>query len=159
MGCCSQKTAALHGLALITRSDTSSSSSYLGRRPFGRQQPRWKAPTPATGRGADNGRGIHYKGIHTYIHAHRLAQLPHGLVGLLKEAAAPFPLSEMLNTFPLSQPWWETDSEENASKALGCPRKGGLCAPHKPALAMHHTEKKPFSMSSRPPKTLSFIFN
>lgn len=43
--------------------------------------------------------------IHT--HTHMLAwhcRLPHGLAGLLKEAAAPFPLSEMLNTFPLSQP-------------------------------------------------------
>lgn len=45
MGCCSQKTAALRGLALITRSNPSSSSSHLGRRPSGRQQPRWKAPT------------------------------------------------------------------------------------------------------------------
>lgn len=46
---------------------------------------------------------------HTYIHTRthtcslRRCRLPHGLVGLLKEAAAPFPLSEMLNTFPLSQ--------------------------------------------------------
>lgn len=45
--------------------------------------------------------------IRTYTHTHMLARhcrLPHGLAGLLKEAAAPFPLSEMLDTFPLSQP-------------------------------------------------------
>lgn len=47
---------------------------------------------------------------HTYIYTRthtcllQRCRLPHGLAGLLKEAAAPFPLSEMLDTFPLSQP-------------------------------------------------------
>lgn len=55
--------------------------------------------------GADNGGGIHYKGTHIHTRTHtQHCRLPHGLGGPLKEAAAPSPLSEMLDTFPLSQP-------------------------------------------------------
>lgn len=64
----------------------------------------------AAGRGADNGGVIHYKGTGTATHGHarrlqprcRCRRPPHGLAGLLKEAAAPFPLREMLDTFPPS---------------------------------------------------------
>lgn len=160
-GCWGQKIAVLQGLALITTSSPSSSSSYLGRRPASGQQPRWKVPLPRAGRGADNGGGIHYKGTHIHTRTHtQHCRLPHELGGPLKEAAAPSPLSEMLDTFPLSQPWWETDLEENASKALGCPRKGGLCAPRKPATSPCTTQRKSLlAYNSHPQKTLSFICN
>lgn len=97
---------------------------------------------------------IHYKGTHT----HSTAGCHMGWGGPLKEAAAPSPLSEMLDTFPLSQSWWETDLEENASKALGCPRKGGLCAPHKPATSPCTTQRKSLlAYNSHPQKTLFYL--
>lgn len=97
--------------------------------------------------------------LQRHTHAQH-CRLPHGLGGPLKEAAAPSPLSEMLDTFPLSQPWWETDLEENASKALGCPRKGGLCAPHKPATSACTTQRKSLlAYNAHPQKTFSFICN
>lgn len=71
-GCWGQKIAVLQGLALITTSSPSSSSSYLGRRPASGQQPRWKVPLPRAGREQTMAGGFITK-AHTYTHARTLS--------------------------------------------------------------------------------------
>lgn len=162
MGCYSQKTVVLPSLALTTMSSPSS-SSHLGRRPKGRQQPRWIAPAPAAGRGADNGGG-HSLQRHTHIHTRtytrslgaagchmgwqdslRRQQLPSCSLRCSTPSPSPSPDGKQIRRKTPARHWAVQEREGFVLHASQQPH-------HAP-----HRKKSLLAYNSCPPKTLFYL--
>lgn len=125
-----------------------------------RQQPRWKAPSAAAGRGADNGGGIHYKGIHTYTCLLGTAGCHMGWWDSLRRQQLPSNSLRCSTPSPSPSPDGKQIPRKTPARHWAVQEREGfvLHASQQPHHAPHR-EKSLLAYNSHPPKTLSFICN